>query len=168
MGDVSETLWFSLPPESVDAYARHWVAFQSGSVDFDDEMDEPLDAVIDGGLANSDPHRALDVVIRILDLIRDDLSGGLGQHTGILAAGLTEDIIRRHGEFVIERIEAIAHARRDFADVLGGVAMAASDDVWRRIRAVATPVETRPDSGQRPRLRSHRRQLRATPLHRRR
>ena len=168
MGDMSGTSSFSLPPESVDAYARHWLDFRSGSVDFDDEMDEPLDAILAGQLASSDPQRALDVVVRILDLIRDDPSGNLGQHTGILAAGLTEDIIRCHGELVIERIEAIAHARRDFADVLGGVWMVTSDDVWRRIRAVATPVETGPNSDQRPRLRSHRRQLRATPLHRRR
>ena len=69
MGDMSGTSSFSLPPESVDAYARHWLDFQSGSVDFDDEMDEPLDAILAGQLASSDPQRALDVVVRILDLM---------------------------------------------------------------------------------------------------
>lgn len=165
---VSEASEFSPQPCSVDAYARHWIAFQSGSIDFDDEMDEPLDAILDGGLAFSDPQRALDVVVRILDFIRDDEGGGLGQYIGVLAAGLTEDIIGGHGEHVIERIEAIADTRADLAEVLGGVAMDTSDDVWRRIRAVAAPIEAQPDPGHRPALRSHRKRLRATRLHRRR
>ena len=55
----------------------------------------------------------------------------------VLSAGLVEDLLARHGEEFIERIELEAHADPSFAKLLGGVWQSRmSEGVWARVEAV--------------------------------
>ena len=52
-------------------------------------------------------------------------------------AGPVEDLLAKHGEAVIERIELEAHADPSFAELLGGVWQnTMSGAVWARVQAV--------------------------------
>ena len=55
----------------------------------------------------------------------------------LLSAGDVEDLLAKHGDQFIDRIEADAHADPSFAKLLGGVWKSQmSDEVWSRVQAV--------------------------------
>ena len=55
----------------------------------------------------------------------------------ILSAGPVEDLLAKHGESFIERVEAEARRDPQFAKLLGGVWKSTmSDSVWDRLQAV--------------------------------
>lgn len=69
----------------------------------------------------------------ILEILRRDSSSKIQE---VLAAGTLEDLLAKHGNNVIERVEAEAKSNPTFAKLLGGVwKNMMTDDVWSRVQA---------------------------------
>jgi hypothetical protein len=70
----------------------------------------------------------------ILEIHHRDQSATIQQ---VLSAGPVEDLLARHGENFVDRIEAEARKDPLFAKLLGGVWQnRMSDAVWKRVQAV--------------------------------
>ena len=70
----------------------------------------------------------------ILEIHHRDQSQAIKQ---VLSAGPIEDLLAKHGETFINRVEAEARKDPLFAKVLGGVWQnSMSDAVWKRVQAV--------------------------------
>jgi hypothetical protein len=69
----------------------------------------------------------------ILAAWSEDQSKSVAQN---LSAGPLEDLLARHGEAVIERVEAEARSNPSFAFLLGGVwKNQMTDEVWLRVQS---------------------------------
>ena len=79
----------------------------------------------------TDPALALDLILSLTDQIEE------AEEAGSLAAGPLEDLIARHGEAVIDRIEEVARTSARFRFILSGVWPQRKQDspVWQRILA---------------------------------
>jgi hypothetical protein len=70
----------------------------------------------------------------ILEIHHQDHSVAIQQ---VLSAGPIEDLLAKHGEVFIDRVEAEARRDPKFAEVLGGVwKNRMSDAVWKRVQTV--------------------------------
>jgi hypothetical protein len=108
----------------VSALAEAWIAHRLADVHGD-----VFGAVWD--LCLDEPEKAFQFVLEVL---RRDHSNKIQES---LSAGPLEDILAKHGERMIERVEAEARSNPLFAKLLGGVWQnAMSDEVWRRVQAV--------------------------------
>lgn len=66
-----------------------------------------------------------------------------GEVLAVLAAGPLEDLINYHGPEFIDRIEVQARSDRAFRELLGGVWMSSTAEVWARLeKARKDPNET--------------------------
>lgn len=82
-------------------------------------------------LVREDPDAAWFLVLEVL---RRDKSIEVAE---VLSAGPLEDLLAKHGPYVIGRVEQQAKSSPEFASLLGGVwKNAMSDDIWSRVRAV--------------------------------
>jgi Family of unknown function (DUF6869) len=82
-------------------------------------------------LCEDEPERAFQFVLEVLGRDHSD------KILEVLSAGPLEEVLARHGEKMIERVEAEARANLMFATLLGGVWQNdMSDEVWRRVQAV--------------------------------
>ena len=108
LADACIALWLSDAPERVgNASDRAW------------------------DLCMEQPERAFQFVLEVL---RRDHSNKILQ---VLSAGPLEDILAKHGEQMIGRVESEARSNPLFAKLLGGVWQnEMSDPVWRRVQAV--------------------------------
>lgn len=81
-------------------------------------------------ICREDPEAAWSFVLCTLaDSRSDDV-------LSILAAGPMEDLLAKHGDRVIERVEFEAHRNPRFAMLLGGVWKNVIDDaIWKRVTA---------------------------------
>jgi hypothetical protein len=82
-------------------------------------------------LVKSAPDIALDVILEVLahtdnDDVLDNLS-----------AGPLEDIIRLHGQLMIDRIEHEAGENEKFKDLLCGVWPVGSPEIWERVQRLS-------------------------------
>ncbi len=110
---VSAWLEFQHTPEDTP----EWTARRSIVDTFDD-------------LCTTDPERAWAAILQVIELESDD------DVLAELAAGPLEDLLSRHGEAFIERVEERARADRRFLRVLRGVwQLFITDQVWRRVKA---------------------------------
>ena len=86
-------------------------------------------------LCSSQPELCWELILEILEI---------PHHESVetaLAAGPLEDLIARHGDKFIERIEARASSDAKFRDLLGGVWQnATSRELWARVEAVRGQV----------------------------
>lgn len=70
----------------------------------------------------------------VLSVLRLDTSPEIQE---VLSAGPLEDLLSKHGEFIIGRVELQAKADPAFARLLGGVwKNSMSESVWSRVQAV--------------------------------
>jgi hypothetical protein len=70
----------------------------------------------------------------VLEVLRRDSSD---QIIEVLSAGPLEDLLARHGPYVIARVEAEAKSSPEFASLLGGVwRNTMSQEIWDRVQAV--------------------------------
>jgi hypothetical protein len=75
---------------------------------------------------------------KVIEAIRQ--ANGSDRILGILAAGPLEDLLAKHGDQFIDRVETLARRDKQFRKLLGAVwRNAISEKVWLRIRAVAGP-----------------------------
>ena len=107
-----------------------WLRYQHRNDPPDDDPDfwsfEKLDDLI-----WKEPEEAWLV---ILEILRRDTSTPIME---ILSAGPLEDLLVRHGDDFIERVEAEALSNKDFASLLGGVWQnAMSDELYVRVKRV--------------------------------
>ena len=83
-------------------------------------------------LVEDDPEQAWATILQVVP--QTDSSRVLGQ----LAAGPLEDLLSRHGELFIDRVEALARTDSRFAFLLGGVwQFKMTDAIWDRVTRVA-------------------------------
>lgn len=79
-------------------------------------------------LVSNDPNQALELIIQILETDQSDVT------YENLAAGPLEDLLARHGEKVIERIENQSRESPTFQNLLGGVwENRISPSIWTRV-----------------------------------
>ena len=82
-------------------------------------------------LVNKDPDEALGIILEILNQDPDQII------LANLSAGPLEDLLVRHGEEVIERIETEAKHNKAFKLLLGGVWQnKMKEDIWLRIQKI--------------------------------
>jgi len=123
-----ETINF--PGLPLSEVARHWVRMTAYS---------PLERARDGnssalfdlqwGLARDEPERALALIKEIVRIEDHPVM------LGVLAAGLTEDLVFSHGPALIDAIEAEARGNWRFRRVLGGVWVSSVDPaVGKRLK----------------------------------
>ena len=85
-------------------------------------------------LVLDDPELAWPIIEEILHIDSSD------RMLAIVAAGPVEDLLAHHGAAFIERIEKLAGREPIFRKMLGGVWRSKiSEDVWKRLKAVAGP-----------------------------
>jgi hypothetical protein len=107
--------------------AEAWIAHRLARTP--DARDDTFDTV--WRLCLDEPEQAFQFVLEVL---RRDHSNKI---QGALSAGPLEDILAKHGERMIDRVEAEAQSNPLFAKLLGGVWQnEMSDEVWRRVQAV--------------------------------
>jgi hypothetical protein len=91
-------------------------------------------------LCTIDPERAWAAILRVIELESDD------DILGVLAAAPLEDLLSRHGEAFIERVEERARADRRFLRVLRGMwQLSITDEVWGRVKAACGELSSRVD-----------------------
>ncbi|HVR66881.1 MAG TPA: hypothetical protein VMT98_09580 [Verrucomicrobiae bacterium] len=104
-------------------------AADSSGVELDASIDLPGDALDE--LIDAKPDSAWALILAIL--ARDESTPTVE----LLAAGPLENLLSKHGQAFIERVEAETRTNRRFARLLGGVwRHGMTDDVWRRVQAV--------------------------------
>jgi hypothetical protein len=82
-------------------------------------------------LCQDEPERAFRFILEVLRHNQSD------KILGALSAGPLEDILAKHGERMIERVEAEAKSNPLFARLLGGVWQnEMPDNIWQRVQAV--------------------------------
>lgn len=110
-----------------EAWVQHWQE-PEGS-DARESLSWATDREWD--LVREDPDAAW---FLILDILRRNKSIEIAE---VLSAGPLEDLLAKHGNDVIERVERQAKSSPEFASLLGGVwKNAMTDDVWNRVQAV--------------------------------
>lgn len=123
-----------------ERYARDWIEYMDNGrqplphheVEDDDEL------MLDWILPQRDPELALDAFLVVLDLIPAATRFQPEPYLSYLAAGAVEDTLVYHGEQIIDRVEALAARRADFAWLLGGVWQnGLSDELYARVVACA-------------------------------
>lgn len=81
-----------------------------------------------------DPEEAWNTIQKIYALNSSD------SILAALAAGPVEDLLARHGEKFIDRVEALAKSDAIFRKLLGGVWQnSMPDEIWKRLQEVAGP-----------------------------
>jgi hypothetical protein len=81
-------------------------------------------------LCTSNPEAAWKAILAIVERESDE------EILGTLAAGPLEDLLSRHGEALVERVEQQAHADAKFRSVLRGLyQLLMTDEVWQRVQA---------------------------------
>lgn len=112
------------------ALAEEWIAYwllpeASRRVEVGGAGDHAWD------LCQDAPEKAFEFVLQVL---RQNHTSHILE---VLSAGPLEDILTKHGERMIDRVEAEARSNPIFATLLGGVWQnEMSDEVWRRVQAV--------------------------------
>ena len=85
--------------------------------------------------SGNDPQEAWEIILSLNERLLSDKA------TSLLAAGPLEDLLSRHGEAFIDRVEVQARRDPDFNRLLGGVWQnAMSEDVWQRVQAARNEV----------------------------
>jgi hypothetical protein len=109
-----------------DNWIKYWHAPQGSPV-----REEYWDATDLYELEQNDPET---LWLLILAIHKRDQSVAIQQ---VLSAGPIEDLLAKHGDKFINRVEAEARNDPQFAKVLGGVwKNRMSDEVWNRVQAV--------------------------------
>lgn len=126
-------------PDRAAQYAREWIDYVDA-----DRYGNPsndgnwTDVLLDWSIPMKEPHLALDAIIMVLDATRTETPHYV-PYIGVLASGAMENLLSYHGAAVIDRVEAFALARADFAFLLGGVWQNDTPDhVWARVQACAS------------------------------
>ncbi len=120
-----------LDASSKERLIAGWLALQRtamGSREYEDAFwaFEELD-----DLCTDSPEDTWEIILGIL------ARGPSDEEIGMLAAGPLEDLLARHGRYVIERVEREASRNPAFASLLGGVwQLTIPDDIWARVMAV--------------------------------
>lgn len=111
--------------------AWHWRDQNPGWHERDDtHPDDWADGELDD-LCHADPETTFQI---ILDILRADSAPSIME---VLAAGPLEDLLARHGPFVIDWIEKQARVDPLFKKLLGGVWQNRTDAViWDRVVAI--------------------------------
>lgn len=83
-------------------------------------------------LVREDPDQAWQLILKIL---QQDSSNEILE---VLSAGPLEDLLAKHGERVIEKVESEARSNPSFATLLGGVwKNSMTDDIWSRVQDIS-------------------------------
>lgn len=83
-------------------------------------------------LCHENPDAALDFILAVMDT---DFSPTI---QATLSAGPLEDLLVKHGDQVIAKVEALAGGNAKFATLLGGVwKNSMTDTIWQRVNAIA-------------------------------
>jgi Family of unknown function (DUF6869) len=110
----------------VEAWIRVMLKESSDEHDPDFWAFSNLDRMID-----DEPENAWSI---ILEILRRNQSSEILE---VLSAGPVEDLLARHGEAFIERVENEARNDEDFAKLLGGVWQnTMSDEIYARVQRV--------------------------------
>ncbi len=105
--------YWSAPDDSQERNSLNWV--------WDQEYD----------LMQGEPEQIWRLILEVLNRNSSD------KIQEVLSAGPLEDLLAKHGEAMIETVEAEAKSNPIFAQLLGGVWRSSmTDDVWARVQAV--------------------------------
>lgn len=108
--------------------ADNWIAYWHGDSAKRVELSEVTDLY---DLTFEEPEK---LWLLILEIHHRDQSITIQQ---VLSAGPVEDLLAKHGDTFIERVEAEARRDPQFAKLLGGVwKNSMSDAIWNRLQAV--------------------------------
>jgi hypothetical protein len=125
-------------PPAFDNLAQCWVDYaqkMSDGIQPEDNSDFVAWLELDW-LVGDDPEQAWSVILQVLSLT--DSPEILAQ----LAAGPLEDLLSKHGDIFIERVELLAKSDARFAFLLGGVwKFMMTDEIWERVGRVANRTE---------------------------
>lgn len=108
--------------------AKAWVGYWQAPKD--SERRRELEWAVDQewDLVREEPEQAW---LLILEILRQDSSAEIME---LLSAGPLEDVLAKHGDAFIERVESEAASNPTFAWLLGGVwKNAMTDEVWNRV-----------------------------------
>lgn len=117
--------------DELTALAESWIAFTLAPKDSPEY--ENLFWVFDREweLINQQPEIGWRLILKILSVNHSNTI------QGNLAAGPLEDLLSKHSNNFIERVELEAKSNPTFAQLLGGVwQFTMSDDIWERVQAV--------------------------------
>ena len=118
---------------TIQELAKAWIAVHRATEDSPQYQGNFWAYNVMCDLCIEDPGAALTVVEEIL---RRDESNEIISN---VAAGPLEDLLVRHGEQLISRIEVLAKGDERFRKMLGAVwKNDIPDHVWKRVRAIAT------------------------------
>jgi hypothetical protein len=116
--------------EQIEALVTAWLEFQHTAENTPEwTARRPVVDAFDQ-LCTSDPERAWTAILRVLELESDR------EVLAVLAAAPLEDLLSRHGEEFIERVEERARVDPAFLRILQGVwQVGITDEVWNRVRS---------------------------------
>ncbi|HZM36949.1 MAG TPA: hypothetical protein VFC18_21000 [Burkholderiales bacterium] len=117
---------------AVSDAATGWIDYWRQQLETGQFPDSEASSIVDE-LIRDDPDSGWATILAVLERIDAQPSSRLFQ---VLAAGPLEDLLARHGDAFVERIESEARVNERFKLLLGGVWQnAMSEHVWRRVQA---------------------------------
>jgi hypothetical protein len=116
--------------DQIESLAAAWLEFERTPEDAP-EWESRRSVVFEfDQLCTSNPEAAWQAILAIVQRESDE------EVLGVLAAGPLEDLLSRHGEALIERVEQQARADPRFRSVLRGLyQLFMTDEVWQRVQA---------------------------------
>lgn len=113
------------------ALAEGWIAYWTAPKDSPEREAHWWAPEREYDLVREEPDQAW---ILILEILRRNNTAEILE---VLSAGPLEDLLAKHGNYVIERVESEAKSNPSFATLLGGVwKNAMADDIWVRVQNV--------------------------------
>ncbi len=115
--------------------AKCWIKLTLSKEHSEDHRDNFWSFDILNDLCDNDPNRCYKIISIIRSLDGSDIV------LANLAAGPLEDLLSKHGEEFIDRIEKDVFSDAQFKKLLGAVWQnSISDSVWERIKKIASPT----------------------------
>lgn len=127
---------------SIQRIARDWIHYQRLSIAKAPEADAHFESGWErlDDLIYASPFLAFEAIKLILHLLADEADNE--PLLGILAAGPLEDLLARHGETMIDAVEAEAGRNEPFRMLLRGVwRNSMTSDVWARMQALTSEAQ---------------------------
>ena len=117
--------------DELTKFAESWIAFQKSREN--SEMYNAMFWVFErvDDLINEEPEEIWRLILKVLTL------NSSSEILAVLSAGPLEDLLVKHGDTMIDRVEKEAKSNPLFATLLGGVWQnSMTDTVWARVQAV--------------------------------
>ena len=115
----------------INKVAQAWI--EMWNLDVDDPARDQFEWVEDFeyGAVHENPEAAIDLVLEVLNLNQGN------NILEVLSAGPLEQVLAEHGPSIIDRVENLARANKEFSSLLGGVwKNAMTEEVWARVQQV--------------------------------